>query len=216
MLRLPNDTYSVSGFFFTADLTEGTVVGVPKVDARATQKVTIDAKIAMLSPPDRTARILHAEFGTIGPGDQLVTAVMYNTVGGTRVQGLYANPTALHKDSKFTYLVNTVWDVPDDDSTNLSSLNGGAGLHLSGRLPPRHQTAARSRPKPRSRRICSSTARPPAWAEPSSAGGCPFDRRERSSVEPPESSAGPGHGCGHGLPATTPAFVLHARLRCPG
>lgn len=125
VLRLPNDTYSVSGFFFDGDFTEGTVVGVPKVDTSSDRKATIDARTAKpvtVSAPSRSARILSAEFGTISLADQLLSVVMNNAVGGDHIEGLYATPTAQYKDSKFTYLVSTVWGEPPTDGVNPSSV----------------------------------------------------------------------------------------------
>ncbi len=125
VLRLPNDTYSVSGFFFDADFTEGTVVGVPKVVTSTDQKATIDARTAKpvtVSAPSRSARIMSAEFGTISLADQLLSVVMNNAVGGDRIEGLYATPTARYKHSKFTYLVSTVWGEPPTDGTHPPSV----------------------------------------------------------------------------------------------
>ncbi|MEU1616552.1 S8 family serine peptidase [Streptomyces sp. NPDC005722] len=114
-LRLPNGTYSVSGFFFDADFTEATVVGVPKVVTTADRSAVIDARAAepvTISAPSRTARILSTEIGTISQGDELLSVTVNDAVGDDHVEHLYATPTARHKDSKFTYLVNSVWGEP--------------------------------------------------------------------------------------------------------
>lgn len=115
MVRLPKNTYSVSGFYFDASFTEGTIVGVPKVVMSADQQVTIDARKAKpvtVSAPSRSARIMSAEIGTISMADQLLSVTMYNAIGTDHIDGVYAVPTAQYKDSKFTYLVTSVWGDP--------------------------------------------------------------------------------------------------------
>ncbi|MGW3243028.1 S8 family peptidase [Streptomyces sp. NPDC001070] len=125
VLRIPNDTYSVSGFFADAAFTEGTMLGVPKVVMTTDQTATIDARTAKpvtVSAPSRSARIMSAEFDTIGLGDQLTSLVMNNAIGGDRVEGLYAVPTAQYEDSKFAYVDNTVWGEPSADGGIPSSI----------------------------------------------------------------------------------------------
>ncbi|MFD7946934.1 S8 family serine peptidase [Streptomyces sp. NPDC059744] len=125
VLRLPNDTYSVSGFFFDGAFTEATVVGVPKAVMTTDQKATIDARTARpvtVSAPSRTARIASAEVGTISLGDQLLSVTMANAIGSDHIEGVYATPTAQFKDSKFTYLVSTVWNELAADGGNPSSM----------------------------------------------------------------------------------------------
>ncbi|WP_392752081.1 S8 family serine peptidase [Streptomyces sp. LN590] len=121
VLRLPNDTYSVTGFFFDGAFTEATVVGVPKAVMTTDQKATIDARTARpvtVSAPSRTARIASAEVGTISLGDQLLSVTMANAIGSDHIEGVYATPTARVKDSKFTYLVSTVWNELAADGGN--------------------------------------------------------------------------------------------------
>ncbi|MFF0287762.1 S8 family serine peptidase [Streptomyces sp. NPDC005262] len=125
VVRLPKDTYSVSGFFFDATYTEGVVVGVPKVVMTADRQVSIDARKAKpvtVSAPSRAARILSAEVGTINLADKLLSVTMYNAVGTDHIDGLYATPTAQYKDAKFTYLVSTVWGDPASADGNPSSV----------------------------------------------------------------------------------------------
>ncbi|MEU9387289.1 hypothetical protein AB0D38_42985 [Streptomyces sp. NPDC048279] len=125
VVRLPKDTYSVSGFFFDASFTEGVIVGVPKVVMTADRQVAIDARKAKpvtVSAPNRSARILSAEIGTISVGDELLSVTMYDAVGEDHLEGVYATPTAREKDSKFTYLVSTVWGGPTGADGNPSSV----------------------------------------------------------------------------------------------
>ncbi|MGW7426390.1 S8 family peptidase [Streptomyces sp. NPDC054813] len=125
VVRLPKDTYSVSGFYFDASFTEGTIVGVPKVVMSADRQVTIDARKAKpvtVSAPSRSARIMSAEIGTISMADQLLSVTMYNAIGTDHIDGVYAVPTARDKDSKFTYLVSTVWGDPAGADGNPSSV----------------------------------------------------------------------------------------------
>ncbi|MDX2848565.1 S8 family peptidase [Actinacidiphila glaucinigra] len=120
-LRLPNGTYSVSGFFFGGDFTEATVVGVPKVVTTADRSATIDARAAepvAISAPSRTARIISTEIGTISQGDGLLSVTVNDAVGDDHIENLYATPTARYKDSKFTYLVNSVWGEPSPGGGN--------------------------------------------------------------------------------------------------
>ncbi|MFD7441827.1 S8 family serine peptidase [Streptomyces sp. NPDC059909] len=125
-LRLPRDnTYSVSGFLFDAAFTEGTVVGAPKVVMSTDRDVAIDARKAKpvtVSAPSRSARIMSAEIGTVGLDGGLFSVTMNNAIGGDRIEGVYATPTAQYKDSKFTYLVSTVWGEPATAGTNPSSV----------------------------------------------------------------------------------------------
>ncbi|MGW3635350.1 S8 family peptidase [Streptomyces sp. NPDC005122] len=125
VVRLPKDTYSVSGFFFDATYTEAVVVGVPKVVMTADRQVSIDARKAKpvtVSAPTSAARILSAEVGTINLADNLLSVTMYNAVGTDHIDGLYATPTAQYKDAKFTYLVSTVWGGPASADGNPSSV----------------------------------------------------------------------------------------------
>ncbi|MFE3169160.1 S8 family serine peptidase [Streptomyces sp. NPDC059224] len=125
VVRLPKDTYSVSGFFFDASFTEGVIVGVPKVVMTADRQVAIDARKAKpvtVSAPNRSARILSAEIGTISVGDELLSVTMYDAVGEDHLEGVYATPTAREKDSEFTYLVSTVWGGPTGADGNPSSV----------------------------------------------------------------------------------------------
>ncbi|PIB08569.1 hypothetical protein B1C81_13330 [Streptomyces sp. HG99] len=124
VFRLPNDTYSVSGFFFDADFTEGIVVGAPKAVTTADREITIDARTAKpvtISAPSRSARIISTEIGTISLSDELLSVTMNNAVGDDHIEGLYATPTARYKDSKFTYMVSSIWGEPAADGGNPSS-----------------------------------------------------------------------------------------------
>ncbi|WP_431946784.1 S8 family peptidase [Actinacidiphila sp. bgisy167] len=123
-LRLPNGTYSVSGFFFDGDFTEATVVGVPKVVTTADRSAVIDARAAKpvtISAPSRTARIISTEIGTISQGDELLSVTVNDAVGDDHIENLYATPTARAKDSAFTYLVSSVWGEPAPGGGNPSS-----------------------------------------------------------------------------------------------
>ncbi|GAA3811637.1 S8 family serine peptidase [Streptomyces chiangmaiensis] len=125
VVRLPKDTYSVTGFFFDASYTEGIIVGVPKVEMTADRQVAIDARTAKpvtVSAPSRSARILSAEIGTISLADELLSVTMFNAIGTDHIEGVYATPTAQYKDSKFTYLVSTVWGDPAGADRNPSSV----------------------------------------------------------------------------------------------
>ncbi|MDX2648929.1 S8 family serine peptidase [Streptomyces sp. PA03-1a] len=125
VVRLPKDTYSVSGFFFDASFTEGIIVGVPKVVMTADRQVAIDARKAKpvtVSAPSRAARIISAEIGTISLHDELLSVTMSNAIGTDHIEGVYATPTAQYRDSKFTYLVNTVWGDPAGADGNPSSV----------------------------------------------------------------------------------------------
>ncbi|MFG2480835.1 S8 family serine peptidase [Streptomyces fagopyri] len=125
VVRVPKDTYSVSGFFFDASFTEGTIVGVPEVVMSADRQVSIDARKAKpvtVSAPSRSARIISAEIGTISLDDQLLSVTMNNAIGNDHIEGVYATPTARFKDSKFTYLVNSVWGDPAGADGNPSSV----------------------------------------------------------------------------------------------
>lgn len=125
VVRLPKDTYSVSGFYFDASFTEGTIVGVPKVVMSADRQVTIDARKAKpvtVSAPSRSARIMSAEIGTISMADQLLSVTMNNAIGTDHIDGVYAVPTAQYKDSKFTYLVTSVWGDPSGADGNPASV----------------------------------------------------------------------------------------------
>lgn len=125
VVRLPKDTYSVSGFYFDASFTEGTIVGVPKVVMSADRQVTIDAQKAKpvtVSAPSRSARIMSAEIGTISMADQLLSVTMYNAIGTDHIDGVYAVPTTRYKDSKFTYLVTSVWGDPAGADGNPASV----------------------------------------------------------------------------------------------
>ncbi|WP_432174549.1 S8 family peptidase [Streptomyces sp. Tue6028] len=125
VVRVPKDTYSVSGFFFDASYTEGIIVGVPKVVMTADRQVAIDARKAKpvsVSAPSRAARIVSAEIGTISLADELLSVTMYNAVGTDHIEGVYATPTARYKDSRFTYLVSTVWGDPAGADGNPSSV----------------------------------------------------------------------------------------------
>lgn len=125
VVRLPKDTYSVSGFYFDASFTEGTIVGVPKVVMSTDRQVTIDARKAKpvtVSAPSRSARIMSAEIGTISMADQLLSVTMYNAIGTDHIDGVYAVPTARDKESKFTYLVTSVWGDPAGPDGNPSSV----------------------------------------------------------------------------------------------
>ncbi|MGW1882395.1 S8 family peptidase [Streptomyces sp. NPDC001970] len=126
-LRLPrdNNTYSVAGFLFDAAFTEGTVVGAPQVAMSTDRDVAIDARKAKpvtVSAPSRSARIMSAEIGTVGLDGGLFAVSMNDAIGGDHIEGLYATPTAQYKDSKFTYLVNTIWGEPAADGTSPSSV----------------------------------------------------------------------------------------------
>ncbi|MER5597358.1 S8 family serine peptidase [Streptomyces sp. NPDC002265] len=125
VVRLPKDTYSVSAFYFDATFTEGIIVGVPKVVMSADRQVTIDARKAKpvtVSAPSRSARIMSAEIGTISMADELLSVTMYNAVGTDHIDGVYAVPTASYKDSKFTYLVTSVWGDPAGPDGNPASV----------------------------------------------------------------------------------------------
>ncbi|MFD9004206.1 S8 family serine peptidase [Streptomyces sp. NPDC059582] len=125
VVRVPKDTYSVSGFFFDASFTEGIIVGVPKVVMSADRQVAIDARKAKpvtVSAPSRSARIISAEIGTISLDDELLSVTMNNAVGDDHIEGVYATPTARYTDSKFTYLVSTVWGDPTGADGNPSSV----------------------------------------------------------------------------------------------
>ncbi|MEV7321926.1 S8 family serine peptidase [Streptomyces sp. NPDC093970] len=125
VVRLPKDTYSVSGFYFDASFTEGTIVGVPQVVMDADRQVTIDARRAKpvtVSAPSRSARIMSAEIGTISMADQLLSVTMSNAIGTDHIDGVYAVPTARSKDSKFTYLVTSVWGEPTGPDGNPASV----------------------------------------------------------------------------------------------
>ncbi|MFJ4844242.1 MULTISPECIES: S8 family peptidase [unclassified Streptomyces] len=122
--RLPNDTYSVTGFFFNADFTECVVVGDPEVVATADRAVTIDARKAKpvtISAPSRSARIISTEVGTIGLHDELLSVTVNNAIGDDHIAGLYATPTARARHSAFTYLVSSIWGEPAADDGNPSS-----------------------------------------------------------------------------------------------
>ncbi len=124
-LRLPNDTYSVSGFFFDADFTEAVAVGAPEVVTTADRSVTIDARTARpvtISAPSRTARIMSAEIGTLSLADELLSVTMNDAVGDDHIEHLYATPTARVKDSAFTYIVSGVWGEPVAADGNPSSV----------------------------------------------------------------------------------------------
>ncbi|MFJ2399164.1 S8 family peptidase [Streptomyces sp. NPDC087843] len=124
-LRLPKDTYSVSGFFFDASSTEGTVVGVPKVVMSTDRKVTIDARTAKpvtVSAPSRSARIISADIGTISLANELLAVTMTDAVGDDHIEGLYALPTAQYKESKFTYLISSIWGEAAADGANPASV----------------------------------------------------------------------------------------------
>ncbi|MET8331171.1 S8 family serine peptidase [Streptomyces sp. NPDC005181] len=126
VVRLPrdNNSYSVNGFFFDAEFTEGTVVGTPKVVMNADQDVTFDARKAKpvtVSAPSRSARIMSAEIGTAGLDGGLFSVSMNDAIGDDHIEGLYATPSARDKDSKFTYLVSTIWGEPDGADGNPSS-----------------------------------------------------------------------------------------------
>ncbi|MFD7438366.1 S8 family serine peptidase [Streptomyces sp. NPDC059861] len=126
VLRLPQGkTYSVGGFLFDEAYTEGTVVGVPEVVMTTDRDAAIDARQAKpvtISAPSRSARMLSNEFGTIGLSDHLFTVNMPGAIGGDRIEGLYAAPTAKVKNSTFTYLVSSIWAEPAADGANPSSV----------------------------------------------------------------------------------------------
>ncbi|MGW1882430.1 S8 family peptidase [Streptomyces sp. NPDC001970] len=126
VLRLPKGkTYSVGGFLFDEAYTEGTVVGVPEVALTTDRDAAIDARKAKpvtISAPSRSARMLSNEFGTIGLSDHLFSVNMPGAIGGDRIEGLYAAPTAKVKNSKFTYLVSSIWAEPAADGANPSSV----------------------------------------------------------------------------------------------
>ncbi|MGW1540791.1 S8 family peptidase [Streptomyces sp. NPDC002309] len=125
-LRLPSDkAYSVSGFFFDAAFTEGTAVGAPQIMMSAARDITIDARKAKpvtVSAPSRSARIMSAEVGTLGLDGELLSVSMNDAIGGDRIENLWATPTAHYKDSKFTYLINTIWGDPATGGTQPSSV----------------------------------------------------------------------------------------------
>ncbi|MFB7291618.1 S8 family peptidase [Actinacidiphila glaucinigra] len=126
-LRVPRDgrTYSVNGLLFDAEYTEATVVGAPKIVMGADRDVAIDARKAKpvtVSAPSRSARIKYAEIGTVGPDGQLFSVFVNNAIGGDRIEDVYATPTATVKDSKFTYLVSTIWVDPAGADGNPSSV----------------------------------------------------------------------------------------------
>ena len=125
-LRLPKGkTYSVGGFLFDEAYTEGTVVGLPEVVLTTQRDAVIDARKAKpvtISAPSRSARMLSNEFGTIGLSDDLFSVNLPGAIGGDRIEGLYAAPTAKVKDSKFAYLVSSIWAEPADHGANPSSV----------------------------------------------------------------------------------------------
>lgn len=126
-LRVPRDgrTYSVNGFLFDEEYTEATVVGAPKIVMSADRDVAIDARKAKpvtVSAPSRSARIKSAEIGTVGPDGRLFAVSVSDAVGGDRIENVYATPTATSKDSKFTYLVSTLWVDPAGTDGNPSSV----------------------------------------------------------------------------------------------
>ncbi|MFI8178901.1 S8 family serine peptidase [Actinacidiphila glaucinigra] len=126
-LRVPRDgrTYSVNGFLFDEEYTEATVVGAPKIVMSADRDVAIDARKAKpvtVSAPSRSARIKSAEIGTVGPDGRLFAVSVNDAVGGDRIENVYATPTATSKDSKFTYLVSTLWVDPAGTDGNPSSV----------------------------------------------------------------------------------------------
>ncbi|MGW2049653.1 S8 family peptidase [Streptomyces sp. NPDC001858] len=120
---LKGKTYSLSGFFLNESLTETTVVGAPEIVMGGDRSVTIDARQAKpvtASAPSRSARIASARVGTIGLGGEESSPYLQDVIGGDRVEGVYAVPTARVKNSKFAYVINTTWAEPGSGGTNPS------------------------------------------------------------------------------------------------